>query len=383
MNMSRSITLAADGFDVGRVGARGRKSKNMLNRDVGLTDLNCGRCAYLSGALKPYKVLIEQMQRTELPEQHLMARRIRHFYMVMKQSWVGTPESEPMFACRAFQEWQEEMLDAGKTDLVKLVKQECRAFSSVLVSSIKERLKTTWNYLQALELIDPLGPDLDRYVTPELWEALNDLCDRRDIDFHNCQEQILEMRANVPNLSAIDKAMIQADLRGYLQQRHQSFVVTLTPSPTPEYDTFCTAVFAIPLTSAFVETLFSKMNYNQHKIRNRLRDDTMSSILHVHDAVVPDPQRCLPSDLSLKVSVRRSLSDRLRMEKRIGERVCDVFQGERFHGEITEIIFHEIHAQYMYHVRYEDDDVHDYWRHELELIICRCEDSTSTDDDST
>ena len=63
--------------------------------------------------------------------------------------------------------------------------------------------------------------------------------------------------------------------------------------------------------------------------------------------------------------------------------VCDVFQGERFHGEITEIIFHEIHAQYMYHVRYEDDDVHDYWRHELELIICRCEDSTSTDDDST
>ena len=60
------------------------------------------------------------------------------------------------------------------------------------------------------------------------------------------------------------------------------------------------------------------------------------------------------------------------MNKRIGERVCDVFEGERFHGEVTEVRFHEVHAQYMYRVVYTDGDVCDYWRHELEVIRCTC-----------
>lgn len=168
--------------------------------------------------------------------------------------------------------------------------------------------------------------------------------------------------------------MVKLDLRGYLHERHNAFVLTFTPSPTPEFDKFCAVVFSIPLTSAFVETLFSKMNYNQHKIRNKLTDETMSSILHVQDAVVPDPQICLPSSPKLKVTVPRSIADKLKMVKSVGERVCDVFEGERYHGEVTEIRFHEIHAQFMYHVRFEDDDQKHYWRHELEMIKCRCDD---------
>ena len=78
--------ISADDFDVGCDGTRGRKCKNMLNANVGLTDLNAGRSAYLSGCLKLYKVLVEQIQRTEQPEQHLLTRRIRQFYMVMKKS---------------------------------------------------------------------------------------------------------------------------------------------------------------------------------------------------------------------------------------------------------------------------------------------------------
>ena len=49
--------------------------------------------------------------------------------------------------------------------------------------------------------------------------------------------------------------------------------------------------------------------------------------------------------------------------------VCCVFEdGERYHGEVTKVIFHDIHAQYMYHVVYEDEDTADYWRHELARI---------------
>ena len=46
----------ADGFDSGAEGVSKYKQKNLLNHDVGLTDLNCGRACYLAGVLKPYKV---------------------------------------------------------------------------------------------------------------------------------------------------------------------------------------------------------------------------------------------------------------------------------------------------------------------------------------
>ena len=68
----------------------------------------------------------------------------------------------------------------------------------------------------------------------------------------------------------------------------------------------------------------------------------------------------------------KNLDDKLLMNKNIGARVCDLFEGERFHGEVVKVIFHDIHAQYMYHVVYTDGDKCDYWRHELEMIKCRC-----------
>ena len=76
------------------------------------------------------------------------------------------------------------------------------------------------------------------------------------------------------------------------------------------------------------------------------------------------------------------------MNKMLRTRVCEVFEGQRYHGEVTEIRFHEVYAQYMYHVEYIDGDACDYWRHELEMIRCRCHEhqseseSDSTDSDS-
>ena len=231
----------------------------------------------------------------------------------------------------------------------------------MLVSSLKERLSSTWDYIQALELVDPMGPELDRYATDGVWETFKDLCNRRGIDFHKCQEQIIQMRANEPNLGAQDRSMILASLRGYLEERHRTFVTMSIPSPTPEYDKFCAVVFSkIPLTSAFVESLFSKKSYVQDKTRNRLEDVTMSAILHVHDSVLPDPQKCLPSSIKLKVSVPNQFLDKLKMEKRIDTRVCDEFDGVRWHGEVSSVEFHEVHAQFMYRVVYEDGDQQDY-----------------------
>ena len=46
----------------------------------------------------------------------------------------------------------------------------------------------------------------------------------------------------------------------------------------------------------------------------------------------------------------RKIDDRLHMNKHIGVRVCEVFEGDRYHDEVTDVRFHDIHTQYMYHV---------------------------------
>mgnify|MGYP003330714308 CR=1 FL=1 len=63
-------------------------------------------------------------------------------------------------------------------------------------------------------------------------------------------------------------------------------------------------------------------------------------------------------------------------------KVCCIFEDDkRFHGEVTEVIYHDVHAQCMCRVVYEDEDSADYWRHELETMKSRYDiRSTDTDD---
>ena len=136
-----------------------------------------------------------------------------------------------MYACQAFEDWVQEMKAVGKHNLVAVVKKEARSFSSIFVASVKERLSSTWDYIQCLELIDPLGPDPLVYATPAVWDALRDLYDRRNIedktgkDFDSVREDILRMRAQAQNLDIESKSLIRSDLCAYLRERRQGFRV--------------------------------------------------------------------------------------------------------------------------------------------------------------
>ena len=111
---------------------------------------------------------------------------------------------------------------------------------------------------------------------------------------------------------------MRMDLCGYLRDRHMMFAMTVRESPTPDYDALCEVVFSIPLTSSFVESLFSKMLYNQSKIRSRLSDSRLSTILYLHDTSLPDPEVCVPSSSVLKVMTPRSIRDKLQMNSNVG-----------------------------------------------------------------
>ena len=365
--------MEAESFDEGNISASGKMKKNLLNRDVGITEINIARSCWVSGVLLPYKILVEKIKSTKSPQQHLTARRIREFYMQLQVGWVVTTDEDPLYPNTPFQQWITRMLQQGNTTLVDLVKNECHAFAAVLLQSVKERLKPTWDHIQALELVDPLGPDLGRFAKPDVWSALENICSRRSLDFEKCRAQIIVERSRCGSRDAVSRGRIIHDLLGYCRQNRDDLLRAHTETDTPELDLLRVVVFSIVLVSAFVESLFSKMEYNQSKVRSRLGDDMTSVILHAHDAALADPQQPLSSKLTLKTTVT-SVKEKEKMLKHIGKIVCKLFDGCRFHGRVVGVECHEIYARWMYTIKYTDGDMEDYWRNELEIYACRCPD---------
>ena len=101
------------------------------------------------------------------------------------------------------------------------------------------------------------------------------------IDFERCRTQIIASRTMVPNLDEITMGRIQNDLVGYCRQRRANMLRTRLSTDTPELDNLREVVFSIPLVSAFVKSLFSKMDYNQSKHRSQLADDTLFCIVMI------------------------------------------------------------------------------------------------------
>ena len=162
-------------------------------------------------------------------------------------------------------------------------------------------------------------------------------------------------------------------LLGYFREQRQAILRSKLETETAELDKLRCAIFSIALVSAFVESLFSKMEYNQSKRRSSLSDKMMSAILHVHDAVVGDPMQPLTSNLKLRTHVM-SITEKEKMMQNVGAVVCKVFDGRRYHGTIFDVDYHEIYARWMYKVKYSDGDTEDYWTCEIDNLKCRCAD---------
>jgi len=84
---SQADLVTVDGMDTGQTGRLPTtRRKNLLNKDVGLNDLNMGRSAYMAGALKPFKVLVEFLQTYTRPH-HVM--RYSTWQRVTSESFIA------------------------------------------------------------------------------------------------------------------------------------------------------------------------------------------------------------------------------------------------------------------------------------------------------
>ena len=168
------------------------------------------------------------------------------------------------------------------------------------------------------------------------------------------------------------KEHIIHDLVGYCRDKRADVLRVNLKTDTPDLDNLCCAVFLITLVSAFVGSSFSKIDYNQSKIRSRHTDKMMSSILNLHDVVVGDPMKPLTKEMLLKTHVV-FIMEKEKIIKHVGKVVCKFFDGTRYHGRIIDVVHHEIYGRWMYKIQCVDGDCEDFWRSELELLMCRCE----------
>lgn len=69
---------------------------------------------------------------------------------------------------------------------------------------------------------------------------------------------------------------------------------------------FVSYVLTLPHSSACVERLFSSINLNKTKIRNRLSTDTMSGILHSKNILSTQQQHCYRFNVSTDMLQKHS-----------------------------------------------------------------------------
>lgn len=71
-------------------------------------------------------------------------------------------------------------------------------------------------------------------------------------------------------------------------------------------NSFVSYVLTLPHSSASVERLFSSINLNKTKIRNRISMDTMTGILHSKNVLITQAQHCYEFNISLDMVRKHS-----------------------------------------------------------------------------
>ena len=68
-------------------------------------------------------------------------------------------------------------------------------------------------YLNAMELIDPTAPD--RIITPEVWDAVKQICEHFGLDFVNVQKELRELHRDAEELTRQDSKLCKENLLKY------------------------------------------------------------------------------------------------------------------------------------------------------------------------
>lgn len=175
-------------------------------------------------------------------------------------------------------------LDVKAGDEVAIVNEVDELMKSVaeaLLSAAKSRLTPYWPMLQALELADPSMPLPQGEGADPTWAAAALLCERTDINFDEFREQCVDMHSAY--VAGAFNAIDQSNCRQNLLRFYHTLGAQGGLAAYPAVMEYACAVFTFPVTTVFIECLFSAMNLNKSDRRASMLDDTCVSIIKCHE----------------------------------------------------------------------------------------------------
>jgi len=154
----------------------------------------------------------------------------------------------------------------NNVDLVKACDKEAKDVASGLIDALKTRLEdggpgkiSLMQLLHAMELADPTTT---LKITPATWGAVKEIAVRYDIEFEQLRAEILAARKIGIELSAKGTdAACKGNLLRFFCDVYGCGEGTTAEGKLgrlPTFAVYAKAVFSIPVSSAIVESLFSR-----------------------------------------------------------------------------------------------------------------------------
>lgn len=264
------------------------KRSTLLSDGKGLSALNHLIDSVLADIMQVHVDLVKRLEVRKQPIAHLIVRWIKEYHELLKTKFIDGTIYGPLYTpVRDF------YLDGNGGDepaVVAAVDNLGKNFADALRSSSMIRLKPYWPMLQALQLIDPSCdlPSHDNDESEGIWKAAQLLCDYIGIDYDGFTQQLAVFHARFTNPNRFDKRNINENLlRFYYVLSDESQCLDHWPLVRK----YAMAVFTFPVTTVFVECLFSGMNLSKTTQRSSMLDDTCVAALKTRELTpVCDPK---------------------------------------------------------------------------------------------
>ena len=358
-----------------------RKRTKLMCEMRGVTRLNFGLDAFVADVLQPYNTLVCRLQTTSQPVAHLVKEWFLQFFDEMNNLFLRDSKT---FG-RNYQEWKNRGndTDADEQELRKGIESMGRQFAHDFMTNVRYRIQPYWGLLMACELANPCSP---KDIASEAWDAARDLMRRTDkftdAEIEATVKNLREQRQHHSRSSAAEEHRMKGNL---LKFYHDRFRVALNSETNHDFvlcDEFFRLVTSLYISSAVVESYFSRTKYIKNKHRSLLSDNTASATMHLREMSTSQHVETLsdrnPDPYSAHKLCQRTYDDFC--DKYVDREIAKEFVDPNgdgvvkrvFRGVVTHVTRGEVKGthKWLMHVQYDSDsDEEDLEEYEIKRYI--------------
>lgn len=263
-------------------GPNKRKRSALLHRRVGITTANHGRLCFLNDIFKVYEVAIKVGQFYSKPVSHVIGGTVVRFIQLLVTSFIVSPNP----GGAVYRQWKLDVTAqhlhrntaAEAAALIVQLDTELVAYATTLRDSVQARVQPYQPYYDAFEWISPWCSQRVASAAATL-ATVSELCQVWNLPLAGVQSELEVIKADlVTSATAADVTQAKDNLLEYFNKN----IVARGDFWADKMNAmnFIARVFGTPVSSAFVEHLFSGMAHGTGGRRSTTAMATHTRALH-------------------------------------------------------------------------------------------------------